>query len=85
VDESTVGCSNRSAIGARVTVHWRGQQQAQEVTGGSGFCSQNQRALHFGLGEAGVVDKVIIRWPSGHVQEVLRPAVNRVHRIRESA
>ncbi|MBV8114043.1 MAG: VCBS repeat-containing protein, partial [Silvibacterium sp.] len=29
--------SNRSAIGAEVTVYWNGQKQAQEVSGGSGF------------------------------------------------
>ena len=44
--------SNRSAIGARVEVQWDGQRQVQEVTGGSGFSAQNQRRLHFGLGEA---------------------------------
>ena len=30
--------SNRSAIGAQVRVFWNGQQQVQEVSGGSGFC-----------------------------------------------
>jgi hypothetical protein len=35
---------------ARATVHFNGQQQVQEVQGGSGFCAQNQRRLHFGLG-----------------------------------
>jgi hypothetical protein len=84
-DDVTAGCSNRSAFGARVTVHWDGQQQVQEVSGGSGFCSQNQRALHFGLGEGGEVDKVVIRWPSGQVQELRQPAVNQRHRIREAA
>src|SRR5690606_14259468 len=34
--------SNRSAIGARVTVEWGGEQQVQEVSGGSGFSGQNQ-------------------------------------------
>ena len=29
--------SNRSAIGAQVTLFWNGQQQMQEVSGGSGF------------------------------------------------
>ena len=42
--------SNRSAIGAQVRLFWSGKQQLQEVSGGSGFCSQNQRRLHFGLG-----------------------------------
>jgi len=84
-DQPRRGCSNRSAIGAQVTLHWKGQQQVQEVTGGTGFCSQNQRALHFGLGAGGVVDKAVIRWPSGRVQEVVAPDINRLHRIKETA
>lgn len=84
-DDAGTGCSNRSAIGAQVTLHWSGQQQVQEVSGGAGFCAQNQRRLHFGLGEAGRVEKAVIRWPSGRVQDVMRPDVNRVHHIKESA
>ncbi len=78
-------CSNRSAIGAQVTVHWSGQQQLQEVLGGSGFCAQNQRRLHFGLGAGGSAEKAVVRWPSGKIQELTRPAVNRIHRIEEPA
>ena len=62
--------SNRSAIGAQVRVFWNGQQQVQEVSGGSGFCAQNQRRLHFGLGKAASVDRVEIRWPSGKTQTI---------------
>lgn len=76
-------CSNRNAIGAQVTVYWNGQQQLQEVSGGSGFCSQNQRRLHFGLGEASEVERVVIRWPSGKTQEMSRPALNQVHLVKE--
>src|SRR5690606_4204630 len=60
--------SNRSAIGARVELQWGRRRQVQEVTGGSGFSSQNQRRLHFGLGQADAVDRVIIRWPSGRTE-----------------
>ena len=60
--------SNRSAIGARVEVQWEGKTQVQEVSGGNGFSSQNDRRLHFGLGSATKVDRIIIRWPSGKVQ-----------------
>ncbi len=77
------GCSNRSAIGARVTLHWNGQQQVQEVSGGSGFCSQNQRRLHFGLGSGAVVEKALVRWPSGKIEELIRPGANRAHRLKE--
>lgn len=76
--------SNRSAIGARVTVFWSGGQQLQEVSGGSGFGAQNDRRLHFGLGDATRVDRVEIRWPSGATQVVESPEVDRIQKIQES-
>jgi enediyne biosynthesis protein E4 len=82
-DANPRACSNRSAIGAQVQVFWDGRQQLQEVSGGSGFSSQNERRLHFGLGSASAVDRVVIRWPSGTTQELKAPATGRVHRIQE--
>jgi enediyne biosynthesis protein E4 len=79
------GGSNRSAIGAQVRVFWNGQQQVQEVSGGSGFCAQNQRRLHFGLGKAAGIDRVEIRWPSGKIQTVTAPEPNKIHKIKETA
>ena len=76
--------SNRSAIGARVQVFWNSEVQVQEVLGGSGYAAQNQRPLHFGLGEGAAVDSVAIRWPSGHMQMFYTPDVRRVHRILEN-
>src|SRR6201995_3679769 len=65
--------SNRSAIGAQVTLFWNGQKQVQEVSGGSGFAAQNQRRLHFGLGKVPKIEKAIIRWPSGKAQTIDKP------------
>jgi hypothetical protein len=79
----TAACTNRSAIGAQVTVYWSGRQQVQEVSGGSGFCAQNQRRLHFGLGQGAVVEKAVVRWPSQRTEEMARPEVNRIHRLKE--
>jgi hypothetical protein len=76
--------SNRSAIGAQARIFWNGQQQAQEVTGGSGFCSQNQRRLHFGLGKGASVDRVEIRWPSGKTQTIRAPETNKIHKLKEA-
>jgi hypothetical protein len=81
--DSVSHCSNRSAIGAQVTVSWNGQEQVQEVSGGSGFCSQNQRQLHFGLGAGAAVEKAVVRWPSGKTQTLTNPATNSVHKIEE--
>ena len=63
--------SNKGAIGAIVNLHWNGKTQAQVITGGIGFCSQNQRRLHFGLRDAKNADKAVIQWPSGKIQTVI--------------
>jgi enediyne biosynthesis protein E4 len=55
----------------------------QEVSGGSGFCAQNQRRLHFGLGKTAGVDKVEIRWPSGKTQTIAAPLLNQRHKVVE--
>jgi hypothetical protein len=77
--------SNRSAIGAEVRVFWNGHQQLQEVSGGSGFCAQNDRRLHFGLGKNAHIDRVEIRWPSGKTQTLGDVAPNQLHAIQEPA
>ncbi len=60
--------SNRSAIGARVTVTAGGLTQIREVQSGSGYLTQHMLPVHFGLGGASMADTVEIRWPSGVVQ-----------------
>jgi len=84
-DARTEGCTNRSAIGAQVTVYWNGGRQVQEVLGGSGFCAQNQRRLHFGLGPGAVVEKAVVRWPSGKTEELPAPRANGIHQLKEPA
>jgi len=76
--------SNRSAIGAQVTLYFNGQRQVQEVSGGTGFAGQNQRRLHFGLGKS-EADKAVVRWPSGVVQTLDKPASRQLHKIKEPA
>ena len=63
--------SNRSAIGARVRVMAGGVPRVREVSGGSGYLSQDSMTLEFGLGTATMADSIVVRWPSGIVQ-VLR-------------
>jgi hypothetical protein len=77
--------SNRSAIGAQVTLFWNGQQQVQEVSGGTGFSAQNDRRLHFGVGKDPRVEKAVIRWPSGKIQTIDKPPTGQLHKIKEPA
>src|SRR6266487_2141633 len=74
--------SNRSAIGAEVTAEIGPGRQRQVVDGGSGFCSQNDRRLHFGLGNQRL-GRVMIRWPSGTEQVVNGLTVDQLHVITE--
>lgn len=76
--------ANTSAIGAIVRIFWDSQEQAQVLSGGIGFSSQNQRRLHFGLGENDRVDKVEILWPGGKTQIIERPEAMKVHQIIEN-
>ncbi|MCL4179497.1 MAG: immunoglobulin domain-containing protein [Verrucomicrobia bacterium] len=66
--------SNRSAIGAKVqvkaTIGGTASSQMREISGGTGYGSQDGLEAHFGLGSADQVDVLQIRWPSGIVQEL---------------
>ena len=75
--------SNRSAIGAEVTLFWNGQQQVQDVSGGSGFCAQNDRRIHFGLGTNPQIQKVVIRWPSGKTQTLNNLSADQLYKVQE--
>ena len=56
--------SNKSAIGARVTVNAGGSQFIREMIAGKGHGSMDALQLHFGIGYAGIVDEIEIRWPA---------------------
>lgn len=75
--------SNRSAVGAQVTLFWNGQRQVQEVSGGSGFCAQNDRRLHFGLGKDPRIEKAVIHWPSGKTQTLNNLSADQSYKVQE--
>ena len=75
--------SNCSAIGARVRVVAGGIAQVREVSGGSGYVSQNSLSLEFGLGNATTIDSIQISWPGGSTQDTTGIAVDQVLLINE--
>jgi len=75
--------SNRSAIGAEVTIHCGESSQTRVIDGGSGFSSQNDRRAHFGLGACSRVERAVIRWPSGGEQVVENLQVDALTVIEE--
>jgi enediyne biosynthesis protein E4 len=75
--------SNRSAIGAEAVLESGDLTQRRVVDGGSGFASQNDRRLHFGLGSREWVSRVTIYWPSGARQILPNPAIDRIVTVTE--
>ncbi len=63
--------SNRSAIGARVTVVAGGRRQVKEVRSGSTYLSHSDFRLHFGLGGATAIERVEIQWPYAGSRETV--------------
>src|SRR5881394_1973897 len=66
--------SNREGLGARVTVVLPdGRRLLKVLDGKSGYLSQSDLPLYFGLGEADTVPELDIRWPSGEHQTLSGP------------
>ena len=63
------GNSNRSAVGTRLIVRSGNSVQTREIKAGSSYASQNDPRVHFGLGQAGQIDELEIRWPSAKTQK----------------
>ena len=76
--------SNRDAVGARVTVTADGRRQTAWRIGGGSYASSSDPRLHFGMGSAGTVNEVEIRWPSGLVQCFRDLAADRAYEMREA-
>jgi predicted nucleotidyltransferase len=63
------GGLNPQAIGARVRLLAGGRWHQRELRAGTGYLSQNDQRLHFGLGEETKVERLLVRWPDGVEEE----------------
>ena len=57
--------SNRSAIGALVSIEASSLSQTRAVLSQSSYVSHNDLRVHFGLGESDGVERIVVRWPDG--------------------
>jgi hypothetical protein len=76
--------SNRDGIGARIRLTAGGETQTSTVKSATGYLSQNQLPVVFGLGKSAAIDRVEILWPSGRTQAVSNPAPGRIHVVEET-
>lgn len=76
---------NSHAVGARVTITCGELTMTRDLFPGNSFYSQSAAAVHFGLGDNDVVDKLTIRWPDGQLQTLSGLAADRHIRVDEES
>jgi hypothetical protein len=75
--------SNRDAIGALVRVTHGGATQSRMVRSGSSYLSQSELPVTFGVGTRDVVERVVVTWPNGRVEEFRNVATGKAYTITE--
>lgn len=77
--------SNRNGIGARVEIYGDWGKQTREVRSGQGFSHMSSLNACFGIGTSTSIDKIMIHWPSGIVDEIINPEINSMNIIEEGS
>jgi hypothetical protein len=83
--ELTEEAGGLSPVGAQVEVESGGRRQVRPVLVGESVMGQHSTTLHFGLGDAEIVDSIRVRWPGGESVVLRAPAIDRYHRVKAPA
>jgi hypothetical protein len=67
---------NTEAIGTEVTLYYGGKINYQELIPMRGFQSTVDNRLHFGLGNATIIDSIVVNWPDGRGTFLRKVAAN---------
>ena len=77
--------SPRDAVGTTVYLTANGIKQREDVISGGSYLSSNDPRPHFGLGQATKIDDIEIHWPSGRVEHVTVPGIDRIVTLTEGS
>lgn len=75
--------SPRDAVGATVYLTANKMRQRGDVLSGGSYASSGDPRLHFGLGDATVVDDIEVHWPSGVKEHFPAPQIDRIITLTE--
>jgi enediyne biosynthesis protein E4 len=75
--------SNRDGIGARIKITTGGKTQTAQKISTTGYLSQNDPRMHFGLSKNDKIEKIEIKWPSGKIQILDNILANQILTITE--
>lgn len=74
---------NTSGIGTRVQIRYGKESQIREFSATRGYLSSTQDALHFGLGETSIIDRLLVTWPDGSAQVIEHVKANQLLTLRQ--
>ncbi len=73
----------RDALGAVIEVQAGSRNFVRAVSPAYSYLSANPATVHFGLGKADRVDRIVVRWPDGLVEEFSASSVNQLLQIEK--
>ena len=74
----------RDAIGARVEIKVGGRSRYREVNPVHGYLSSNDPRVHFGLGSAGALESVRVRWLDGTISDFRAPVAGAYYTLERA-
>lgn len=75
--------SNKDGIGSRVKVKTGNITLLSQKKSTTGYLSQNDPRIHFGLGKNTIVERIEIKWPSGKIQVLENIKANQILTVKE--
>jgi len=75
--------SPRDAVGATVFVTANNIHQRGDVISGGSYASTSDPRLHFGLGDAAIIDEVEVHWPGGAKERFAAAQIDRIVTLTE--
>ena len=75
--------SNRDAVGAKAVLRTADGRQTQTLKGGGSYCSQSEKTLTFGMGDAAEALELAVVFPAGKTVRLVNIAANQLLEIHE--
>jgi len=75
--------SNKDGIGCRIKITYGDEVQTAQRKSTTGYLSQNDPRVHFGLLKSELVEKIEIKWPSGKYQVLENIKANQILKVNE--
>lgn len=74
---------NRWGLGATIRLEAGGTVQVRRLTPARGYVSSDEPIVAFGLGEAARIDRLVVTWPGGQIQELTDLEADRRYTLTE--